>query len=51
MKEKILAALRENNKRLLYLKGLGLGKLPIPLAESKTHENIMKDWDTNSVRG
>ncbi|CAD6200079.1 unnamed protein product [Caenorhabditis auriculariae] len=51
LKDKLLAALRENNKRLLYMKGMGRGKTPIKLAESKTEENITKDIPTDSVQG
>ncbi|ULT98034.1 hypothetical protein L3Y34_005693 [Caenorhabditis briggsae] len=51
LKEKLLQALRENNKRLLYLRGMGTGKTPVKLAESKTVENISRDRDTDSVRG
>ncbi|KAF1758709.1 hypothetical protein GCK72_015169 [Caenorhabditis remanei] len=51
LKEKLLQALRENNKRLLYLRGMGHGKTPVKLAESKTMENISKDRETDSVRG
>lgn len=51
LKEKLLQALRENNKRLLYLRGMGHGKTPVKLAESSTVENISKDRETDSVRG
>ncbi|CAI5449604.1 unnamed protein product [Caenorhabditis angaria] len=51
LKEKLLSALRENNKRLLYMRGMGRGKTPIKLAESKTVENITRDKPTDSVRG
>uniref|UniRef100_A0A1I7TQD3 Histone domain-containing protein n=1 Tax=Caenorhabditis tropicalis TaxID=1561998 RepID=A0A1I7TQD3_9PELO len=51
LKEKLLTALRENNKRLLYLRGMGHGKTPVKLAESNTVENIARDRDTDSVRG
>lgn len=51
LKEKLLQALRENNKRLLYLRGMGTGKTPVKLAESKTVENISRDRETDSVRG
>ncbi|PIC37469.1 hypothetical protein B9Z55_016090 [Caenorhabditis nigoni] len=51
LKEKLLQALRENNKRLLYLRGMGTGKTPVKMAESKTVENISRDRDTDSVRG
>uniref|UniRef100_A0A8R1ENQ8 Uncharacterized protein n=1 Tax=Caenorhabditis japonica TaxID=281687 RepID=A0A8R1ENQ8_CAEJA len=51
LKEKLLNALRENNKRLLYLRGMGRGKTPVKLAESKTVENISRDRETDSVRG
>ncbi|CAB3406085.1 unnamed protein product [Caenorhabditis bovis] len=51
LKEKLLTALRENNRRLLYLRGMGHGKTPIKLAESKTVENISRHKKTDSVRG
>lgn len=51
LKEKLLNALRENNKRLLYLRGMGHGKTPVKLAESNTVENISRDRETDSVRG
>lgn len=51
LKEKLLTALRENNKRLLYLKGMGKGKMPIKLAEAKTEERITKHFESDSIRG
>lgn len=50
LKDKVLTALRENNRRILYLKSRE-GLLPIPILENKTHEKIVKHHSTDTIRG
>ncbi|KAF8376559.1 hypothetical protein PRIPAC_82988, partial [Pristionchus pacificus] len=50
LKDLVLVRLRENNRRLLHMRGGGRD-LPLSLAHATTNEKIMKDTDIDAYQG